>query len=86
MFLPFSFLRSPHIHEAAAPREIHASRAFQPVLSGPEKGKYEVKWAGYSTDENTWEPTENLEPGQIAEYESGYISNSSGSDGDGSSE
>ena len=54
------------------------------IRSGPEKtginkGKYEVKWEGYSTDENTWEPPENLTPDLIAEYEEGCSSDASSS-------
>jgi hypothetical protein len=32
------------------------------IVSGPRKsdGKYEVKWMGYQSDENTWEPRKNL--------------------------
>jgi len=30
--------------------------------------KFLVKWTGYSTAANTWEPRENLPPSRIAEY------------------
>ena len=32
------------------------------IVSGPRKsdGKYNVKWVGYDSDENTWEPRKNL--------------------------
>ena len=43
--------------------------AFEDIVSGPNAdGLYEVKWDGYCTDENTWEPSHNLPEDALREY------------------
>ena len=39
------------------------------IVSGPNHdGCYEVKWDGYTTDENTWEPSDSLPQWLITEF------------------
>lgn len=35
----------------------------------PQIKEYLVKWQGYNSDENTWEPRKNLKKGTIDEFE-----------------
>ena len=45
-----------------------------------QKKYYEIKWLGYSSDENTWEPIENLTNilYMVEEFEAGQSTNSIG--------
>jgi hypothetical protein len=36
---------------------------------GPNFGRYLVKWVGYDSDENTWEPRANLPPGELETFQ-----------------
>lgn len=31
--------------------------------------EYLLKWDGYGSDENTWEPEKNIDPGMVREFE-----------------
>ena len=52
-----------------------------PCKSGPNKGKYFIKWVGYDSDDNTWEPPAHISSDDLREYEN-EMQNSSDSDED----
>ena len=52
-----------------------------PCKRGPNKGKYLIKWVGYDSDKNTWEPSAHLSAHDVREYEN-EIQNSSDSNED----
>jgi hypothetical protein len=38
-------------------------------IRGPKFGCYEVKWQGYGSDENTWEPLHHLPIREVLKYD-----------------
>jgi hypothetical protein len=54
---------------AAADVEVFDVEYLVSKRVGEQGVEYEVKWEGYSDDENTWEPEENLPCDLIDQYE-----------------
>ena len=52
-----------------------------PCKSGPNKDKCFIKWVGYDSDDNTWEPPAHISSDDLREYEN-EMQNSSDSDED----
>lgn len=53
-------------------REYEVERVVDRKKSGKDNVKYLVKWVGYSSEENTWEPSDSIPANKIKEFENEF--------------